>query len=84
MTTAITDECRRILTVVSAYLDGDLDAAACAEIETHCRQCARCAETIAGLREAVGLCRQAAAMPVPDAVRERARERVRRLLDAQR
>jgi anti-sigma factor RsiW len=83
MTTAMTDECRRILTVVSAYLDGDLEAAACAEVEAHCERCAACAETIAGLREAVGLCRQAGSMPVPDAVRERARERVRRLLDAQ-
>jgi anti-sigma factor RsiW len=84
MTTAMTDECRRILMVVSAYLDGDLDAAACAEIEAHCRQCERCAETIAGLRETVGLCRQAGAMPVPDAIRERARASVRRLLDGQR
>jgi anti-sigma factor RsiW len=83
MTTAMTDECRRILTVVSSYLDGDLDAAACAEVEAHCRHCAACAEAIAGLRETVGLCRQAGSMPVPDAVLERARARVRRLLDAQ-
>lgn len=83
MTTALSTDCRRVLASVSAYLDGDLDAPACEAIETHCRQCARCGDVIAGLRETVGLCRQAGATPVPDAVRQRARESVRRLLDAE-
>jgi anti-sigma factor RsiW len=77
----MTAECRRVLASVSAYLDGDLDATTCASIEAHCRGCAGCAHEIAGLRETVGLCRQAGSTAVPDAVRERARARVRRLLD---
>ena len=77
----MTAECRRILASVSAYLDGDLDATACDSIEAHCRSCAGCAEVIAGLRATIGLCRNAAATPVPEAVRQRARERVRRLLE---
>lgn len=82
MTTALHVECRRVLASVSAYLDGDLDATACESIEEHCRQCASCANVIAGLRETVGLCRQAGSAPVPEAIRQRARERVRRLLEA--
>ena len=73
--------CRRLLASVSAYLDGDLDAGVCQSIETHCRDCAGCAEFIAGLRETAGLCRQAGSVPVPAAVRRRALARVRRLLD---
>jgi anti-sigma factor RsiW len=66
---------------VSAYLDGDLEAGACELIETHCRECADCAEIVAGLRETAGLCRQAGSLPVPETVRRRALARVRRLLD---
>ena len=77
----MTADCRRVLASVSAYLDGDLDATACGAIEAHCRECAGCAHVIAGLREAVGLCQQAGSTPAPEAVRQRARESVRRLLD---
>ena len=82
MTTALSAECRRLLASVSAYLDGDLDASSCESIETHCASCAACADLVAGLRETVGLCRQAGSVPVPESVRRRARARVRRLLDA--
>ena len=89
-------ECRQLLASVSAYLDGDLEAGACQSIEdafvlveclkrqsieTHCHDCAGCAEIVAGLRETAGLCRQAGSVPVPEAVRRRALARVRRLLD---
>lgn len=74
-------ECRDILTGISAYLDGDLNAAACNAIERHCQNCATCAALVSGLRETVGLCRQAASAPLPESVRQRARASVRRLLD---
>ena len=72
-------ECRQLLALVSAYLDGDLEVGACESIETHCRECADCAEIVAGLRDTAG--RQAGSVPVPEAVRRRALARVRRLLD---
>ena len=83
MTSALTAECRRLLASVSAYLDGELEAGACESIETHCRDCVGCAEVIAGLRETAGLCRRAGSMPVPEAVRQRALARVRRLLSVE-
>jgi anti-sigma factor RsiW len=73
--------CREMLASISAYLDGDLDATACDAIERHCLECAQCAAVVSGLRETVGLCRQAASAPLPESVRERARDSVRRLLD---
>jgi anti-sigma factor RsiW len=76
--------CRTILSNISAYLDGELDATACEDIERHCETCSTCRELVDGLRETVGLCRNAGQMPLPDAVRQRARDSVRRLLDRER
>lgn len=80
MTESMNRECRDILAGISAYLDGDLEATACEAIEQHCQNCASCAALVAGLRETVGLCRQAGTVPLPESVRRRARESVRRLL----
>ncbi len=75
-----TTACKRILANISGFLDGELDTTACDEIERHCQQCASCAALVNGLRETVGLCRQAGSVPLPDAVRRRAQDSVRRLL----
>ena len=81
MTESISRECRETLAGISAYLDADLDAAVGAAIERHCQDCPPCAAIVSGLRETIGLCRETAAAPLPESVRERARERVRQLLD---
>jgi anti-sigma factor RsiW len=78
---APTSTCHEVLTNISGYLDGELDTTACDVIERHCQECASCAGLVNGLRETVGLCREAATAPLPDAVRQRARDSVRRLLD---
>jgi anti-sigma factor RsiW len=82
MTESSNTDCQAILTGISAYLDGELDRTACDAIERHCETCPSCAALVKGLRETVGLCRQAASIPLPDVVRQRASARVRRLLDS--
>jgi anti-sigma factor RsiW len=82
MTASSNTDCQTILAGISAYLDGELDATACDAIERHCETCPRCTALVKGLRETVGLCQQAASMPLPDVVRQRASARVRRLLDS--
>lgn len=72
--------CPETLARISAYLDGELEAGACQDVERHCLQCPACAAVVEGLRQTVGLCREAGAAPLPDHVRQRARERVRTLL----
>ena len=62
MTDALTS-CRDILANISGYLDGELDRAACDAIERHAQGCPRCAALVDGLRETVGLCRQAGRVP---------------------
>lgn len=78
---AAPNTCRDVLANISGYLDRELDTTACDAIEQHCIGCASCAALVKGLRETVGLCRRAATVPLPDAVRRRALESVRHLLD---
>ena len=81
MTEPSRPDCATILANISAYLDGELEATECAAIEEHCSGCPRCAPVVEGLRRTIGLCRDAVAVSLPDAVRQRARASVRRLLD---
>jgi len=73
--------CKEVLAKISSYLDGELHTTACDAIEQHCLGCTSCAAVVDGLRKTVGLCRQAGTVPLPEDVRQRARESVRRLLD---
>ena len=75
--------CRDVLANIASYLDGELETTACDAIDRHCAECPSCATLVQGLRETVGLCREAATAPLPDAVRRRALDRVRQLLDRQ-
>lgn len=75
------EACQTILANISGYLDGELEATACDRIEQHCRDCASCAALVAGLRDTVGLCRDAGSRELPENVRRRAQASVRRLLD---
>jgi anti-sigma factor (TIGR02949 family) len=80
MTESAADGCSVVLAQISAYLDGELHRPACEAIEHHCQSCSRCADLVAGLRETIGLCRNAAAAPVPEPVRAKARARIAALL----
>ena len=73
-------KCDRVAEQLSAYIDGDLRAERCAEIGAHARTCRRCARVIADLRKTTGLCQRAATKPLPEAVRDRARVRIRALI----
>jgi anti-sigma factor RsiW len=80
MTEDTQDTCRDVLEHIAAYLDGELDATTCLRIEAHCVGCDACARVVNGLRETVGLCRQAADAPLPEGVRALALGRVQRIL----
>ena len=80
MTASVSSECDEILGGISAYLDGELERAACDAIERHCQTCGTCASVVQGLRETIGLCRGAAVAPIPDAVRRKAKDSISALL----
>jgi anti-sigma factor RsiW len=74
-------DCMALLVSISAYLDGELEAVECAAIDRHSAGCPRCAALVEGLRHTIGLCRDVGTTSLPEPVRARARESVRRLLD---
>ena len=76
-------DCGAVRAGISGYLDGDLDAVACETIERHCRDCACCAALVDGLRETIGLCREAGRVPLPESIRQRARASMAELLAAE-
>ena len=80
MTESLRPECAAILSEISSYLDGELEATRCAAIEAHCATCPSCASVVQGLQKTIGLCQGAGAEPIPDTVRSRAQDSIRRLL----
>jgi anti-sigma factor RsiW len=80
MTRGGTRSCDVLIERLSAYVDGDLGAAACDRIQAHARACPRCAVVIAGLRKTAGVCHRAGRAPLPAPVRARARQYIDALL----
>ena len=72
--------CGMLAERLSAFLDGDLSRDACRRISAHARRCPRCRALTKELRETVGVCRRAGTVPLPAAVRTRARAGIRELL----
>ena len=74
-------ECLALLHQLSDYIDAELSPRDRRAIDTHCRDCARCRRTIAGLRRTVSLYRRAGSTDtLPARTRARARARLLRLL----
>lgn len=80
MTRDVVVTCDSLFERISAYLDEELSADVCHAIETHAASCPACREVIDDFRRTTGLCRRAAAAPLPPAVRKLARSRVNDLL----
>jgi anti-sigma factor RsiW len=60
------------LSSISGYVDGDLEAALCAELERHLASCENCRVVVDTLRRTVTLYHTTAEAPaLPGAVRER-------------
>jgi RNA polymerase sigma-70 factor (ECF subfamily) len=66
--------------LVSRYLEGDLDAAACARLEAHVRSCPDCGAACDTLRSALVTCRAWRGEALPEEVRASLRQAIRRLV----
>ncbi|MDO8969614.1 MAG: zf-HC2 domain-containing protein [Saprospiraceae bacterium] len=67
-----TPHCKQLLGNLSEYIDGDLQAELCAEIEAHLKDCDNCRVVINTLKKTVELYQQTGEpVGLPDAVRER-------------
>lgn len=57
--------CREYLEKLCAYVDGEADEKACAEIEKHLKECENCRIMVDTLRKTVFLCRDGESEPIP-------------------
>jgi anti-sigma factor RsiW len=74
-------ECAAVRDQIERYVDGELDAVECDAIERHCQGCEACARMVRHVRDTIGLCREVGRAPLPEAVRIKARDQVKRLLE---
>ncbi len=61
------ESCKEVFALLSQYLDLELPAESCREIETHLSGCAPCVEFVESLRKTIALCRsyEPSEMPAP-------------------
>ncbi len=64
-------DCRELLGELSDYVDGELEAALCAELEAHLAQCPDCRVLVDTLRRTIVLYRTQPHRAVPDDVKAR-------------
>ncbi len=63
--------CSELLVHLSDYVDGELEAALCSEIEAHLARCPDCRIMVDTVRKVIGLYRTAAAKELPSDVEAR-------------
>jgi anti-sigma factor RsiW len=73
-------DCAAVRDQIERYVDRELEAVECEAIERHCAECAPCAALVRQVRDTIGLCRDVGHAPLPEPVRARAHEHVKRLL----
>ena len=75
-----TGRCPDVARVLSRYLEGELDAGACAKLETHVRGCPSCGAACETLRAALGTCSSWRGEKLPAEVREAVRTAIREVV----
>ena len=68
------EKCKEVFALLSDYLNLELPADACAEIETHIAGCSPCIEFAETLRKTVELCRRYRPAELPEPMGAQARE----------
>lgn len=61
-------QCPDVLTLLSRHLEGDIDPAVCAKLETHLERCRRCRAACDSLKRTLAACRQLPTPQVPAAL----------------
>src|SRR4249919_3613063 len=75
-----TRSCAELVTIISDYIDGELNSRDWRALEGHLAECVCCGRLAADLRRSMVLCRAAGVTTLPAAVRRRARARIAEVL----
>jgi anti-sigma factor RsiW len=76
--------CEGLSSLFSQYLDGELPAGSCEQIERHARECGHCAEFLDSVRRTVSLCRDLKTGESPRPLSFDARSQLRELYERSR
>ena len=71
---AHSESCQEVFALLSEYLDLELPAQTCQEIESHLAGCAPCIEFVESLRKTMELCRGYQPQVAPEPLNQQARE----------
>jgi len=69
-------DCQELFALLSEYLDAELPAATCQEIEAHLADCPPCIEFLNSLRKTVQLCHGCESPELPEPLRPEVREQL--------
>jgi RNA polymerase sigma-70 factor (ECF subfamily) len=70
--------CSDVVTLFSRYLEGEISAAACAEMQAHVARCSRCGAACESLKHTLALCRAEPPGDVSPEIQELVRKALRR------
>lgn len=71
------EDCKKHFKRLSEYLDGELDAQACNEIESDLEKCPECLECLYSLKRTIQLCKEAGEEEMPADIRDRLRSNLK-------
>jgi len=69
-------DCKELFALLSEYLDAELPAATCQEVEAHLADCPPCIEFLKSLRKSIELCHGCESPERPDPLRPEARQQL--------
>ena len=79
-------DCKKIFEMLSQYLDRELPAETCAELERHIQDCAPCIEFVEILKKSIRVCRQYESAEQPpelaETVKQSLQKAYRKMLDS--
>lgn len=71
--------CLKMFEKLSEYIDNELDAVTCEDIEAHASTCISCKVCLETLKRTIDLCRHSGTRTVPEAFSSRLMEAIARL-----
>jgi RNA polymerase sigma-70 factor (ECF subfamily) len=72
--------CPDIVSMLSKYMEGQLDSSVCARMEAHVRECRSCGEACDALQASLRSCRRWGNAPIPPDMRRRIRQAITRVV----
>lgn len=78
---ALAGECPDVVSLFSRYLEGEISADVCSEMERHLAACPRCRAKCDSLQKTLVLCKSSPAPAVPEPVQRSVRDALKRFLE---